>query len=77
MAKEDKYYFDEVAADRVVKFIQALKHSKGEKAGKNFILEDWQKDILRKLFGWKRKQDDLRKYRTLYLEVPRKNGKST
>ena len=77
MDKEGKYYFDEVAADRVVKFIEALKHSKGEKAGQNFLLEKWQKEMLRKLFGWKRKKDDLRKYRTLYLEVPRKNGKST
>lgn len=52
-------------------------HTKGEWAGRPFDLEDWQKrDILRPLFGWKRRDDGLRRYRTVYVEVPRKNGKS-
>tara|TARA_R110000764_G_scaffold55261_1_gene120694 strand:+ start:1393 stop:2937 length:1545 start_codon:yes stop_codon:yes gene_type:complete len=73
-----KYYFDEEAADRAVNFIeQFCTHVKGELAGKAFILEKWQKDdIVRPLFGWKSKETGYRKYRTCYVEIPRKNGKS-
>jgi phage terminase large subunit-like protein len=72
------YYFDEEAADRAVNFIeQFCTHVKGELAGKAFILEQWQKDdIVRPLFGWKSKETGYRKYRTCYVEIPRKNGKS-
>ena len=73
-----KYYFDEEAADRAVNFIeQFCTHVKGELAGKAFILEQWQKDdIVRPLFGWKSKDTGYRKYRSCYVEIPRKNGKS-
>ena len=73
-----KYYFDEEAADRAVNFIeQFCSHVKGEKAGEKFILEKWQKDdIVRPLFGWKSKDSGYRKYRSCYVEIPRKNGKS-
>ena len=72
------YYYDKEAADRAVNFIeQFCTHVKGELAGKAFLLEQWQKDdIVRPLFGWKHKDTDLRKYRTCYVEIPRKNGKS-
>jgi phage terminase large subunit-like protein len=71
------YYFDEVSADRAVNFIEKFcSHVKGELGGQPFLLEQWQKDdIIRPLFGWK-KPDGRRKYRTCYVEIPRKNGKS-
>jgi phage terminase large subunit-like protein len=71
------YYFDEASADRAVNFIETFcTHVKGELGGKPFLLEPWQKDdIIRPLFGWKR-ADGRRKYRTCYVEIPRKNGKS-
>ena len=71
------YWFDEAAAQRAVDFIEKFcTHVKGELGGKAFLLEDWQKDdIIKPLFGWKR-QDGTRKYRTCYVEIPRKNGKS-
>jgi len=76
--KKPEYYFDEKAADKVIMFFEKyLKHSKGEWANKPFILEQWQKKFLRELFGWKRKKDGLRRYREAYMEIPRKNGKST
>jgi phage terminase large subunit-like protein len=72
------YYFDEAAADRVCQFFETyLRHSKGEWAGKPFRLEPWQRDLLRCAFGTKRVADGLRRYRKVYVEVPRKNGKST
>ena len=76
--ENEKYYFDKQAADDVCAFFENyLVHSKGEWAGKPFILEEWERDFLRKLFGFKRKSDSLRQYRRAYLEIPRKNGKST
>ncbi len=71
-------YFDEAAADRVVQFFRRfLRHSKGQFAGKRFEPLPWQRDsILRPLFGWKR-ADGTRRFRRAYVEVPKKNGKST
>ena len=58
-------------------FERALTHAKGALAGQAFSLSDWQyQDIIRPLFGTLR-PDGLRQYRTAYIEVPRKNGKST
>jgi len=72
------YYYDRHAARRVIKFFaEHVRHTKGDFAGKPFILERWQRIITRRLFGWKRKIDDSRKFRTLFVFVPRKNGKST
>lgn len=73
-----KYYFDYDEADRAVRFIETnLVHIEGKDAGKPFILIPWQRTIIEDLFGWKRKSDKTRRYRVLYFEVPRKNGKST
>jgi len=73
-----EHWFDEAAADRAVSFFSRfLTHSKGAWAGSKFELEPWQRDdIIRPLFGWKRR-DGTRRYRTAYIEIPRKNGKST
>lgn len=71
-------WFDKKAADLAVAFFERLLvHSKGEWAGQAFALQGWQRDdIIRPLFGWKR-ADGSRKFRTAYIEIPRKNGKST
>ncbi len=71
------YYFDEKQAERVLKFFSFLRHSKGDFAGKPFILAPWEQFIIYELYGWRRKKDGLRRFRTAYLEVARKNGKST
>jgi phage terminase large subunit-like protein len=74
----NKYYFDEAAANKAVGFVEnMLTHTQGEWAGSPLLLEDWQKnDIFYPIFGWKR-ANGLRKYKTVYIEIPRKNGKST
>lgn len=77
IASASEYWFDKNAADKAEAFFAHLPHIKGRMAGKNFVLEDWQRErIIRPLFGWKRR-DGSRKYRTAYIEIPRKNGKST
>ncbi len=74
----DKYYFDESAADNAVRYIEThIRHVKGKLAGQRLKLEEWQKDkIVRPLFGWKVKETGLRKYRSAYVEIPKKSGKS-
>jgi phage terminase large subunit-like protein len=74
--KDRGLHFDRQAAEYATSFFGLLKHSKGEWAGKTFDLAPWQQFILWNLFGWKR-ADGLRRFRTAYVEVPRKNGKST
>jgi len=67
--------FDRASAEHVIQFFGFLRHSKAEWAGEPFVLEGWQQFILWVLFGWKR-ADGLRRFRTAYVEVPRKNGKA-
>lgn len=74
--KERGLHFDRQAAQHVIDFFGFLKHSKGEWAGEPFVLEPWQQFLIWVIFGWKR-ADGLRRFRTAYIEVPRKNGKST
>lgn len=73
------YKMDEAAAVKVCRFIELLPHVKGKWARdkERIRLEPWQAFILVNVFGWKRKRDNLRRYRRVYEEVPRKNAKST
>ena len=48
----------------------------GRWAGKPVKLLDWQRSFIMRLFGW-RAQNGLRRFRSAYLEVGKKNGKST
>ncbi len=69
-------WYDEDAGQRVVEWVETFcRHHKGEWAGRLLILEPWQRDVVRIIFGWKR-ADGTRRFRTAYLEIPRKNGKS-
>jgi phage terminase large subunit-like protein len=66
-----------VNEQRVTKFIETFcTHVKGELARKPFILEEWQKtDIINPLYGTY-DENGLRQYRTAYIQIARKNGKS-
>jgi phage terminase large subunit-like protein len=75
-AKERGFRFDRKAAQRVLDFFTLLHHSKGEWAGQPFMLAPWQAFILWVVFGWKRR-DATRRFRSAFIEVARKNGKST
>lgn len=59
-----------------IEFFGYLRHSKGEWGGKPIVLEPWQEFGVGSVFGWMR-ADGLRRFRTVYEELPRKNGKST
>ena len=64
-------------ADRIIRFIELLPHVKGPLAGEMIRLGRWQKFILACVFGWVRKADGRRRFRTVYEEIPRKNAKTT
>lgn len=74
--------FDPDRVDRVLNVFRNLRHTKGRLAGQPLNPDPWQVAyIIAPVFGWVRFDDDLgmhvRIARTLYVDVPRKNGKST
>ena len=70
------YHFDVEAANKFFRFCKYLKHYKGEKRGEVFDLEPWQMFIYGSIYGWLDKSGNWR-FKTAYIEVPRKNGKTT
>jgi phage terminase large subunit-like protein len=76
---EFPFIFDPEAGIRPAKFVEMLKHTKGKWARQrlNLVLEPWQWFILYALFGWKRKDTGTRRFTKAYIEVARKNGKTT
>lgn len=75
--KEDgPFVWDPEAASRACRFIELLTHTKGELAGQRIKLEPWQVLILTTAFGWRRREDGGRRFRRVYIEVARGNGKS-
>lgn len=77
LKKPSTAWFDADAAKRAVSFFSLLPHVKGRWAGQGFKLEPWQEEIVAALYGWKMEKGGPRLYRECYLEVPRKQGKST
>lgn len=75
------YRFDKEAAERVCRFLECLPHIKGPLARQRKLmkLEPWQCFVVTTAYGWLHKAGKLkgkRRFRRLYLEVPRGNGKS-
>ena len=75
----EDYSYNASAAEKVCMFAEAMPHTKGiwARRKEKIRLEGWQIFALCCIFGWVRKADGLRRFRTVYLEVARKNAKST
>lgn len=71
----DKYEYRADRVERVINFINKLKHFKGQHNGKPFILMPWQIWIISSIFGFY-KEDGKRLVNNVYIEVSRKNGKT-
>jgi phage terminase large subunit-like protein len=71
------FYFDREEAQFAIDCFGFFRHSKGKWAGTPFVLSPWQQFIVWSIFGWKRRRDRLRRFRRVYIEIARKNGKST
>ena len=72
--------FDEKRADYVCEFLGLLAFGSGDWAGKPFQLQDWQRVPIREFYGtiyedWEVNQK-FRIFQYLYLEIPKKNGKT-
>ncbi|MBF0185457.1 MAG: terminase large subunit [Magnetococcales bacterium] len=63
--------------DAACRFIECLPHIKGPLAGKLIKLGAWQVFALMVIFGWVNRKDQTRRFRRVYIEVPRGNAKST
>lgn len=76
--KDFAFRFDKEAAERICRFVQKLPHTKGEwlRRKLKITLEPWQLFFFASAFGWLKKSDNTRRFREIYLKVPRKNGKS-
>src|SRR5580765_3986488 len=70
------YVLDLARVDRFVRFAAQLRHYKGEWAGQFITLQPHQVFRLGSVFGWIHVATGLRRFRTAYNEIPRKNGKS-
>lgn len=69
-------YFDENAAAKVFRFFSYCRHYQGDLAGDPITLEGWQCFAEANIFGWMM-ADGTRRFRMVYEEVARKNGKTT
>lgn len=75
-------WFDPAAADHAIAFFPLLRHYKGEwgprpghPLGDPIVLEAWEKFLVGSAFGWKR-ADGTRRFRAVYVEIAKKNGKT-
>ena len=69
-------YFDREEADKQVRNIQRLTHAKGRWQGQLIHLEDHQCFLMCSVFGWMKTATKTRRFRYVYSQKPRKNGKT-
>jgi phage terminase large subunit-like protein len=81
--KNPAYEFKTKDAEFVIQVIEkTFVHDKGEKLdgsplrGEPFILEPWQKFIIYNILGFFQKGTKIRRYKEVFIFLPRKNGKS-
>jgi phage terminase large subunit-like protein len=76
--KRTDIHFDEVEADRMINFGErycCLWEDVEPETPVRF--EAWQKFIFQQVYGWIRKEDGRRRVRKVYIQVAKKNSKST
>jgi phage terminase large subunit-like protein len=84
------YYFSKQEATAALWFFDLLALTKGVTGGAAvnsdndheesyipFKLEPWQSFMIASLFGWKKRSDGKRRFTEAYIEIPKKNGKTT
>lgn len=72
-------YMDDAAGERVIRFIEGfcrIPDPDNPSRGVPMEIIDWQRDMILRLFGWKR-ADGTRRFRKAWIEIAKKNGKST
>lgn len=74
--EDNYYYFNDVKAERVVKFFTKLYHSKGVIAGQPIILDGLAKFVAYNLYGFLRRESDYRVFNKAFISMSRKGMKS-
>ena len=72
----DDIWFDTEDVDLKIRFMQKMKHSKGEFVNKQFVLFPYQTWIVANIIGWKYKDTTDRVINTALLMLARKSGKT-
>lgn len=76
--KDFPYYFDPELGNRHIEFMETFcRQSKTPFAGQNIHFELFQRAKMQLVFGWRRKDNNLRRFREVDDVRARKNGKST
>jgi phage terminase large subunit-like protein len=74
--KRTDIQLDVKQGQRAINFIERkLRHWEGSWRGKPLKLEAWQKFIVMQVFGWMK--DGKRRVRSVYIQIARKNGKTS
>ncbi len=72
-----EWTFDPAEGEKYIRYIQKYcMHTRGSWAGKPFDLSPWQQFFIAAIFGWHHRTEGYRRYRTAYLFVARKSGKT-
>lgn len=76
--KRTDIYFDPVEAVKMPDFCENhLCQWEGEWEGKPFVFELWQRFIFEQIYGWFRVDTNTRRFTEVYVQVSKKNGKSS
>ena len=75
-AVESGWLFSRQKAERAIRFIEKLPHTKGKWAGTPLHLEPWQMFLVWQLEGWLMAATGKRRFTEAYVQIPRKNGKT-
>ncbi len=75
--KNYPYKFDAELAETRLDFYKLCRHYKGDFAGKAIEPELWQCFIQGSVFGWVDKKTGKRRFKEVYEQIAKKNGKST
>ena len=71
------YIFDETKSQRIYNWFRYCRHVEGPLAGQPISLEPFQAFFLGVLFGWVHKETGLRRFEKAYIQMARKNAKTT
>ncbi len=74
---DDRFEFKAAKVEKAVQFIRMLRHFTGKSNRKRFELKPWQAFVVANIVGFYWKGTDNRRFTTSYIEVARKNGKSS
>jgi phage terminase large subunit-like protein len=77
IVEDEIYRYDAEKAEKPIRFIEKhCRHYEGKFAGQPFLLLDWEKELIRTLFGWVDRVTGLRRFKELYLLTGKGAGKT-